>query len=343
MSHVIERFPSLDITSLAAELGGILFTPSVFVNCLISSKNHSSLYHGAVLNILGRSTDFMLKGYMIEIDKHIVKDNLINARAGGIITPEKFGIIEGALNWLTTLKCSPCVEVEANIRSGKMSLYDARRLETAFQHDLTVLTCEPEDFTSSPDELSHIFRYEYVDVQVGSSIDIDDLEKDTCAKVWLFKPEALATILNRFNPNFRICETNRNEILSLVDFEVSSKMSGSHAHVQLSMGDKFLTGNTHQEGPIDAVLRAIENALVDVIDLSDCDVHHRVSDTTTEKDSIRVRIRLNIPERYFERVSSPINCFESTDESQNMLLSTAQAYVKALNTFLKELLEESMQ
>jgi len=342
MEKALQQFSGLDINQLAAELGGILFTPSIFINCLISSRNRSSLYGDAVLSILGRSTDFLLKGYIIEIDKHIVMDNLRNAKRGGYITPERAGIVEGALHSLTALPCNPEIEIEAHCNSNKMSLYDARRMETAFQHDLTVLSCEPGQFTQCPDELNHLFRYEYADIAIGPSINLDEPEAKTRAKVWVFKPEALDTLLCRFDPNARICEANRDTILSLKDYQLTSNRGSSHASVQLLFKDQLLAGQSQQIGPIDAVIRAIETALKDIITVNGDNIHHRVSDTAAKHDKVRVSIRIHVPEHYFPQWISPSKKFEAVHESRNTVLSTAVAYVKVLNTILKEIDNGSM-
>lgn len=337
MPHVLERFSGPDMSSLAADLGGILFTPSVFISCLISNVSRSSLYGNSVLNILGRSTDFMLNGYMIEIDKNIVRDNLINANQGEFITPEKFGIIQGALDSIKTLNCRPCIEAEAHKRSCQIALYDARRLETAFHHNLTVLTCEPEHFTIDPNELNHIFSYEYADVSVGEAAAIDVPEESLAAKVWVFKPEALSTLLNHFGPGTYVRKTDRSTTLSLTGYQLTSTLSGSRARVELLLDDRVLVGESNQLGPIDATLRAVERALMHEINLSGIKVHHRVSDTTTERDTARVSVRVNIPSQYASQVRSPFNFIEANDESADTLLSTARAYVKALDILLREL------
>lgn len=338
MPDVIERFSSIEIAELAMELGGILFTPSVFVNCLISTESIASIHSQVVLSILGRSTDFMLKGYMIETDKNIVVDNLRNADLGGYITPERFGIIQGALDNLSTIKCCPNIEIEANLRTRNMPLYDARRVETALQHGLTLLSSEPECFTLDVDELSHIFKHEYSDVVVGKAVSLEALDEDEIdAKIWIFKPEALATLLNRSRYDVRMENADRSEVLSLINCDIRSGMLESSASVILEFRGDQLSGHADQEGPIDATLRAVENALSSLIDLSDCDVHHRDSDTTTIRDSVRVRIRLSISERLCSRLRHTTKCFVATDESQNMLVSTARAYVKVLNTLMREL------
>lgn len=336
MSNIINESTDIDLNPLVAKLGGILFTPSVFVNCLISSKSRSSLYASSVLNILGRSTDFLIKGYIIEIDKHIVQDNLDNAKSGGYITPEKVGMIEGALDSLTVLKRNPDVEAEANDRSNKLSLYDARRIETAFQHNLAILSSEPEHFTIDSDELYHIFQHEYADISIGDSIDVDKLESDLHAKVWVFKPAALDKLFSNARSEDFPDEVNRDKILDLIDFHVSSSMSGSEARVKLSMRGEILVGIAEQEGPIDAVLRSIEAALTEVIEIDSCDVHHRVSDTTKKQDSVVVSVRLSASGHHFRDTNYFINSFEAADIGKNTLLSTAKAYVKAWNTVLME-------
>lgn len=335
MPHVLRNIVLSNIYSLPIQLGGILFTPSVFIDCLISNESRSSIHCSEVLKILGRSPDFFLNGYIIETDKNIVKDNLRNARKGGYLSAEKFSIIENALNSLKIIQCNHEIEEYAHYRSSVFPLYDARRIEAALQNDLTLLTCTPEHFTQDPDEQIHIFQYGYADICVGVSIDIEQPDIERLVKIWVFNPKTLAILLNGLEDQSGLVSTDRSEQLHFESYKLSSNNAGSFSRVRLTLDNRVLVGEAQQEGPIDAILRAIEDALNGVINMKNVSIHHRVSDTTTEKNAIRVFIRLrnlNIGNQYLLP-----RYIEATDESKDLHLSTARAYAKALNTLIKEI------
>ncbi len=345
MPHVLIRFADYDMTELVTELGGILCTPSVLIDCLISKGRRSSLYSSAVHCILGRATDYLLKSYIIKIDEDIVRGNLTNAKKAKLVTFEEFQKIQEYVASLKTLKCSQSVEEEANKKREILPLYDARRIETAFQHGLTILTCEPEYFTNNSDEREHIFKYGYADICIGSSelFGGKEEEHEDLVKVWVFTPEAFSILLNRYDPHMTVDHTDRTRILSLTDFNSSCNLEKSCANVCLTLDDTKLYGNTEQTGPIDAVLRSIEDPLREYINFEDCDVHLRISDTTTERDTVTVHLEFSVPHLSGRYTASRDGVFRTIVEGDNTLLTIAQAYVGVLNTVLKIIRDNDSQ
>ena len=192
----------------------------------------------------------------------------------------------------------------------------------------------PEHFTQDPDEQIHIFQYGYAYICVGVSTDIEESEIERPAKIWVFNPKTLAVLLNDLEDQSSFASTDRSEQLNFESYKLNSNNSGSFSRVRLTLDNRVLVGEAQEEGPIDAILRAIEDALNGVISLRNVSVHHRVSDTTTEKNTIRVSIRLckiNLGSQYLLP-----RYIEATDESKDLHLSTARAYTKALNTLIKE-------
>lgn len=349
MPPLHETFAEHDTVSLSAELGGFLYTPSMLINCFVAKKDRYRMHGESIHSILGYSIEFMLKGYILRIDKEIVRKNLEDSRACGCLTPGDFGTVERILSSLVTLDRSSKIEIAAHDRSDRLALYDARRIEAAFQHDLTLLSCEPESFTCHSDELTHLFKYKYVDVKIGTCEPVDttaELSEDmNNSYVWVFEPQALDELLNWIESGNSFSTTNRRQVLILKNFLVINHNSpecseGYTIRVWLQLNGQEITGVAQEDGIIDTALRAVENALRDIVDLDRNNVHHRISDTTRHINRAQVSIQLDVPEQLTSRLHAAYHRIKAVDESKDTLLSTIRAYVKVLDTLLKNLQPE---
>ena len=323
MPHVIEQFGKQDLASLVKEFGGFVFTPSVLIKCLISQADPATFDKDIIQDLTLRAPDFYLSIYMNEIDKDIVENNLRGGIVGGYIDDATYCLVSKILNTITPLSLNREIELQAHENSRRLSLYDSRRIASAAQHCVPLVTCDPLHFTLCPDEREHIRKFGYADVSIGiSESDEDSVE----AKVWVFSPKAVSLLLR--NSDSKALETiDRTEILSLIDYRATSNIHGSTAEVELRMNGERIHGVATDPGSVDVILRAIEKAVRPYIELTHSNVHLEVSDTTANNDVVQIYLRLHFNEYQFE----------ATVEGLNTLTCSVHAYIKAINAALKSL------
>ena len=320
MPSVIEQFGKLSTAALIAELGGFMFAPSVLIKCLMSAVGSATFDRDVVQNLTLRAEDFCLRTYINEVDRDIVLDNLRGQRIGNCIDDADYSLASQVLESIVLLPFNSDIEAHAHEISSKMPFYDARRLVSASQHDVSLVTCEPLHFTRCPLERDHIERFGYADVSIGKSESDEGLID---SKVWIFSPESLSLLLRN---RAELQRTDRVEILSLVNYETSSNLRRSTAKVELCLNGEIIKGTATDQGAIDVLLRATEKAVQPYIELTSKNVHLQMSDTTANNDIVQICLRLNLN-----------GCrFEATVEGDNALECSLRAYIKAINAALKK-------
>ena len=323
MPPVIEQFGKQDVASLIKEFGGFVFTPSVLIKCLISKADPATFDKDIIQDLTLRAADFYISIYMNEIDKDIVGNNLRGGVVGGCVDDETYCLVSQMLSTIKPLPLNRDIEFQAHANSRRLSLYDSRRLVSAVQHCVPLVTCDPLHFTVCPDERDHIRRFGYADVSIGMS---ESDEGPVEVKVWVFSPKAISLLLRNSDPK-ELETIDRTEILLLKDYKATSNMHGSTAEVELLFDGKSIYGIATDPGSIDVLLRATERAVRPYIELTHSNVHLEISDTTANNDVVQIYLRLHFNEHQFE----------VTVEGLNALTCSIRAYVKAINAALKYL------
>ena len=257
---------------------------------------------------------------MNEVDINIVENNLQGAVVGKCIDDEAYCLVSQVVSSVRPLPFNPEIEAQAHENSRKISLYDSRRLIAAFQHGVSLVTCDPTHFTLCPFEREHIRKFGYADISIGESESDDGLVD---AKVWVFSPRALSVLLRNLDSN-TLESTNRSEMLSLVNYTARSDINGSTAEVELLFDGETLRGNAADPGAIDVLLRAVEKAVEPYIRLTRSNVHLEMSDTTANNDVVQIYLRLHINGHQFE----------ATTEGLNTLTCSVHAYLRTINAAL---------
>lgn len=322
MLPIQERFKNLTIAERASELGGFVLTPSVIIECLITEADPETFYQEAVRNITIRADDFFgLKAYMLEADKVIVQKNLEHSVLCGCISSETYLLVLRVVDSITSLPLNRELEIHAHEYSDNLALYNARRLLTALHHGASLVTCDPLEFTSRTDEREQIEMFGYADIFVAQS-EVDGELID--ANVWTLNPEALWSLMKTLEVD-ELCATDRAEILSLLDFSHSSSPHGSKAEVVLSLRGKTLCGSAVDEGSIDVLLRATEQAVKEYVQIDKSNVYIHLADTTANNDVVAIYLRLKLNGYRFE----------ATVKGLNTLKCALQAYIQIINAVLK--------
>lgn len=155
--------------------GAFLLTPSVFINCLITSGLLFDLYAEGLEQILCKTELEQL--WMLAIDQNIVRENLIKAFSSGCIERSRFEHLQGLLKRnLKELKTSVDLERIAYCNPNQVAFYDARRLYAALDNQMYLVTSEAESFTANLMERQQISRYGWGEVFVEQAEDVDTTE-----------------------------------------------------------------------------------------------------------------------------------------------------------------------
>ncbi|MEO1682111.1 MAG: hypothetical protein AAFS06_02480 [Cyanobacteria bacterium J06631_12] len=322
MHPIQERFGNLTTEEIAAELGGFVLTPGVIIECMISEADPETFYREAIQIITTRREDFLgLESYMGEADKEIVLQNLERSILGRCISEEDCRSVLAVLNSIRSLLFNREIERHAHEYSNRLALFNARRLLTALHHGASLVTCDPLEFTSCPHEREHIKMFGYANICVEQS-ELDGEPTDT--KVWVFTPEALWQLM-RTEERRELNTVERNEMLSLVNFRHSSDLDGCIGEVVLSLNGNILRGSATDQGAIDVLLRATEQAIRSYVHLDKTNVHIHLSDTTANNDVVEIYLCLKLDGDNFEATSRGVNTLECA----------LRAYVDIINAVLR--------